>query len=178
MKFLFEFKWSKDFDRWDFDYWNLPAGVEEIAAWLSDDIQYEGSAYRMIELLRKIQSGEEKKGYIGTGNAHSSYAFDDKLFLECQFAEEQKVALPIEEAIKALEGYARFHEEGNINDPNYQPKSFSVSYDAEGEAAAALYEATGLPWGLTEEEIEETTKRIKVMIEKERLERRKNKKKR
>lgn len=147
MLVTYELKWLDQFVHWNFDYWHMPSrGAEEIANWLNDDIQHTSHANDMIDRLRGIQQGKEKKGYIGTGNAHSSYVFDDNLFLECQFNDDLKVILPIEEAIKALEAYARF-KSGNWQDPNYQPEPFTVSYEYEGAEAEARYAETGLSWG-------------------------------
>jgi hypothetical protein len=153
MQVIYEFKWLSDFNRCDFDYWSIKTkGAMELAHWLSGDVQVASSAHRMIQRLHGILEGKEKKGYIGTGNAHNIYAFDESLYLNCQFDEEMHVVLPITEAIKALEGYARFMS-GNIKDPSYQAEVIEVSYDLEGQAAADRYAATGLPLGLTPDRI-------------------------
>jgi hypothetical protein len=172
METKINFQWLFDFKRWYFQLSNAAGvGAAEIAAWLNDDIQHTSHANDMIDRLRGIQQGKEKKGYIGTGNAHSSYVFDDNLFLECQFNDDLKVILPIEEAIKALEAYARF-KSGNWQDPNYQPEPFTVSYEYEGAEAEARYAETGLSWGVTAEEIAENTRKINVTDKKRKKQKR------
>ncbi len=81
MKYTFQYMWWDHFKEWIFDLSDgRNSGIQEIANWLVSDIQEAGSAQRMIALLRDIKKGKEKKGYVGTGNAHSIYAFDDSLF--------------------------------------------------------------------------------------------------
>lgn len=164
MEVVLNFEWNKHFKRWGFPMFIESEGVSEIASWIISDIDSCGddAPQRMIERLRGIQAGKEKKGYIGTGNAHDMYAFDESLFLVCQFGDEKKVILPIEEAIKALEGFAKF-KSGDWKNPNWQPEPFVVSYDYEGQEAEAIYSATGLPWGLSDEVIEENTRKVNAM---------------
>lgn len=161
MEVTFSFEWSDDFKRWDFPMYIPSKGATEIISWIGADIDSCGSdaPQRMIQRLRGIQEGKEKKGYIGTGNAHSMMAFDDSMYLRCEFDEELKVILPIDEAIKALEGFARF-KSGDWKSPNYQPEPFTVKYDYEGADAYARYEASGSPAGLTAEDIAENTRKI------------------
>lgn len=162
MKFTFQYMWWNHFKHWIFDLSNgRNSGVQEIAGWLEADIQEADSANRMIERLRGIQAGKEKKGYIGTGNAHHIYAFDESLYLVCEYVDDLKVVLPIEEAIKALEGFAQF-KSGDWQNPSYEPAPFTVIYDYEGAEAEARYAASGLPWGLTAEDIAENTRKIKA----------------
>lgn len=115
-------------------------GLTEIISWIGADIESCGgdSAQRMIERLRGIKLRKEKKGYVGTGNAHSILTFDESLYLRCEFDDELKVILPIDEAIKALVSYVEF-KSGDWRDPNCKPEPFTVSYDYEGAEAEAYY---------------------------------------
>ncbi len=142
-------------------------GATEIISWIGADIESCGSdaAQRMIERLRGIKVGKEKKGYIGTGNAHSILAFDESLYLRCEFDDELKVILPIDEAIKTLVSYVKF-KSGDWQNPNYQPEPFTVSYDYEGAEAEAYYASTGLPWGLSEQDIAQNTGEMNAMDKK------------
>ena len=163
MQYTFHYMWWDRFKEWIFELSNgRDSGVQEIAGWLQADVQESSGAKHLIHRLRGIQEGKEKKGYIGTGNAHSMMVFDDSLYLRCEFDEELKVILPIEEAIKALEGFARF-KSGDWKSPCYQPEPFTVKYDCEGADAEARYAASGLPGGLTNEDIAENTRKIDAM---------------
>jgi len=158
VKTTLNFEWYDDFKRWDFPISISSKGATEIISWIGADIESSGgdAAQRMIQRLRDIKVGKEKKGYIGTGNAHSILAFDESLYLRCEFDEELKVILSIEEAIKTLESYVKF-KSGDWQNPSYQPEPFTISYDYEGATAEAYYAATGLPWGLTEQDITKNT---------------------
>lgn len=136
-------------------------GATEIISWIGADIESCGgdAAQRMIQRLRDIKIGKEKKGYIGTGNAHSILAFDESLYLRCEFDDELKVILSIDEAIKTLESYVKF-KSGDWQNPNYQPEPFTVSYEYEGAEAEAHYAGTGLLWGLAEQDIAQNTRTI------------------
>lgn len=144
-------------------------GATEIISWIGADIESCGgdAAQRMIQRLRGIKVGKEKKGYIGTGNAHSILAFDESLYLRCEFDDELKVILPIDEAIRTLVDYVKF-KSGDWQNPNYQPEPFTVSYDYEGAAAEAYYAGTGLPWGLAEQDIAQNTRKINATDKKRR----------
>lgn len=62
MLVTYELKWLDQFVHWNFDYWHMPSrGAEEIANWLNDDIQHTSHANDMIDRLRGIQQGKEKK---------------------------------------------------------------------------------------------------------------------
>jgi hypothetical protein len=164
VKTTLNFEWYDDFKRWDFPISISSKGATEIVSWIGADIESSGgdAAQRMIQRLRGIKAGKEKKGYIGTGNAHSILAFDESLYLRSEFDEELKVILSIEEAIKTLESYVKF-KSGDWQNPNYRPEPFTISYDYEGAAAEAHYAATGLPWGLTEQDITKNTQNINAI---------------
>lgn len=164
MKTTLNFEWYDDFKRWDFPMSIRSTGATEIISWIGADIESCGgdAAHIMIERLRGIKVGKEKKGYIGTGNAHSILTFDESLYLRCEFDDELKVILPIDEAINALVSYVEF-KSGDWRDPNCQPEPFTISYDYEGAEAEACYAGTGLPSGLSEQDIAQNTREINVM---------------
>ncbi|WP_146097313.1 hypothetical protein [Rhodoferax sp. TS-BS-61-7] len=167
MKTTLNFEWYDDFTRWDFPMSIRSKGLTEIISWIGADIEACGgdAAQKMIQRLRGIKVGQEKKGYIGTGNAHSILAFDQSLYLRCEFDDDLKVILPIDEAINALVSYVKF-KSGDWRDPNCQPEPFTVSYDYEGAEAEAHFAGTGLPWGLSEQDIAYDNGKLNAMDKK------------
>lgn len=106
-------------------------GAWEIASWIADDIQ--NSIQQIDELIEQYIDCEGQKNagicYIGTGNAHSLYACEDYLYLECDFDEEQKVLLTTVQMLRILDQYKTYIQNG------CKPCIIEVEYIAEGHEA-------------------------------------------
>ncbi len=132
--------WSEVLEKYDFNRSNLPAGGEELAAWLSDDVASMESAKFWLKVFDAIVSAGDKEGFIGMGNAHNMYFAKGMIFLECEFVEETKVLININEATKMLQAYLIFNEDARRG-KGLPPKPLLVEYEAEGQEARAF-----LPW--------------------------------
>lgn len=102
----------------------------EIAQWIADDIQH---YIPQIDeyILELSEFAKEKRAgiHLGTGNAHSFYAHENYVFIECEFVDEFKVLLATEKLVLVLTQYKNFIE--------YQrnPCTIEVDFIAEGAEA-------------------------------------------
>ena len=118
-------------------------GSSAIADWLGQDIQYsKRSVDNWISIINDVASGIRESGYQGTGNTHSVMVTDDWVFIECEYVEEQKVFMSVQQALFALEKYKSFLV-SRENHSKEIPSPFEVEYEAEGEEALDKYLDTG-----------------------------------
>ncbi|WP_127959667.1 hypothetical protein [Serratia microhaemolytica] len=118
----------------------LRHGTTEIAGWLSNDIQYNIQSVDIwIENLTDLASGKSTDGNFGIGNAHWVMVTQDKVFIGCEYVEEQQVLLTIEQTLYVLEQYRSFLTGSHTKD--HQPEPIDVEYLAEGRDAVRQYEA-------------------------------------
>ncbi|MBK0035811.1 hypothetical protein IBT47_26410 [Erwinia sp. S43] len=118
----------------------LGYGVREVSSWLSNDIQYGiNSVDIWVKNLTNLASGIATDGNFGIGNAHWVMVTQDKVFIGCEYVEEQQVLLTIEQTLYVLEQYRSFLE-GNYT-KDYPPEPIDVEYVAEGKDAIRQYEA-------------------------------------
>ncbi|QLR44657.1 hypothetical protein HV346_19175 [Enterobacter sp. RHBSTW-00994] len=119
----------------------LGYGAREIAGWLSNDIQYALHSVEIwIKNLTNLSSGESTDGNFGMGNAHWVMVTQNKVFIGCEYVEEQQVILTIEQTLYVLEQYKTFLESDYTN-PTLHPEPIDVEYIAEGKDAIAFYES-------------------------------------
>lgn len=160
MKYMTSFRWSDVSGRFEFNYFGLRSGADEVLSWFSDDIQMSASSIkRWIELFNAVANGTHKGGYLGTGNAHHVGAIGEEVYLECDFTEEKKVLMTRTQIISALEHYRAFTE-SELRNRDREPSPFSIEYEFEGDEALARYSAIGGTIGLTQEEIDEDNREI------------------
>ncbi len=123
-------------------------GVCEIAAWLSDDIQYSINSIDIwIRNFSDFIEGKLADGCFGMGNAHWVLAVQDKVFIGCEYVIEQQVILTIEQILYVLEQYRQFLEADYTN-PQIQLEPIDVEYIAEGDVAVKLYESLEGSYGM------------------------------
>lgn len=116
-------------------------GICELASWLSGDIQYAPHSVDIwINDLTNLSSSRAPDGFFGMGNAHWVMVTQDKVFIACEYIEEQRVLLTTEQLLYVLEKYRAFLG-GNYSDPNFPPEPIDVEYIAEGKEAMELYAA-------------------------------------
>ena len=130
-------------------------GVREIAAWLSDDVNSRLSAVGWIERLEALESAGAK-AYLGTGNAHHVGVINEYIFLEYEFVDDFKVLMHTKNVISVLRFYVGAHEGYAAN------VCFDVEYEMEGEQALNRYLELGGRLGLTDTEIAENTRKVKL----------------
>jgi len=117
----------------------LGYGAREIAGWLANDIQYSlGSIEIWINNLTNLASSRAPDGFFGMGNAHWVMVTQDKVFIACEYVEEQRVLLTIDQLLYVLEQYKAFLV-GNYTNPDVPPEPIDVEYIAEGEEAMRIY---------------------------------------
>lgn len=118
-------------------------GSSTFADWLGSDIQYSTkTAKEWLNIFNEVIDGNREPGYQGTGNTHSVMVTDNWVYIECEYKEEQKVFMRVEQAIIALEKYKSFLD--NRANFSYQvPSPFEVEYEAEGQEALDRYLETG-----------------------------------
>lgn len=118
-------------------------GSSTFADWLGSDIQYSTkTAKEWLNIFNEVIDGNREPGYQGTGNTHSVMVTDNWVYIECEYKEDQKVFMSVEQAIIALEKYKTFLD--NRDNFSYQvPSPFEVEYEAEGQQALDRYLETG-----------------------------------
>ncbi|WP_264041848.1 hypothetical protein [Pectobacterium carotovorum] len=115
-------------------------GAREIAGWLSNDIQYGTHSVDIwVKNLTALASGKITDGNFGIGNAHWVMVTQGKVFIGCEYVEEQQVLLTIEQTLYVLEQYRSFLDGSYTED--YPPEPIDVEYLAEGLAAVTQYES-------------------------------------
>lgn len=115
-------------------------GVSEVAAWLSSD--FPNGIYSIdiwIKNLTKLASGTTTDGNFGMGNAHWVMVTQNRVFIGCEYVEEQQVLLTIEQTLYVLEQYRLFLEGSYTKD--FPPEPIDVEYLAEGKDAIIQYES-------------------------------------
>ncbi|MCO7256557.1 hypothetical protein KSI86_20590 [Dickeya oryzae] len=118
----------------------LGYGAREIAGWLSNDIQYGVNSVDIwVKNLTDFSSGKITDGNFGIGNAHWVMVTQDKVLIGCEYVEEQRVLLTIEQTLYVLEQYRAFLAGSYTKD--YPPESIDVEYFAEGSNAVTQYES-------------------------------------
>lgn len=123
-----------------FDGGVLGYGAREISGWLSNDIQYGiHSVDIWVKNLTELASGQTTEGNFGIGNAHWVMVTHDKVFIGCEYVEEQQVLLTIEQTLYVLEQYRLFLEGSYTKD--CPPEPIDVEYLAEGRDAITQYES-------------------------------------
>ncbi|MBC3944831.1 hypothetical protein H8S21_05775 [Erwinia persicina] len=123
-----------------FDGGVLGYGAREISGWLSNDIQYGiHSVDIWVKNLTALASGKTTEGNFGIGNAHWVMVTHDKVFIGCEYVEEQQVLLTIEQTLYVLEQYRLFLEGSYTKDS--PPEPIDVEYLAEGRDAITQYES-------------------------------------
>lgn len=119
---------------------NLGYGAREVAGWLSNDIQY---GVRSVDLwiknLTDLTSGKSTDGNFGIGNAHWVMVTQDRVFIGCEYVEEQQVLLTIEQTLYVLEQYRSFLEGSYTK--KQPPEPIEIEYLSEGKDAVAQYES-------------------------------------
>lgn len=115
-------------------------GVSEIADWLSSDLPNGcGSVDIWIKNLTDLTSGKTTEGNFGIGNAHWVMVTQGKVFIGCEYVEEQQVLLTIDQTLYILEQYRAFLL-GKYT-KKYPPEPIGIEYIAEGKEAITQYEA-------------------------------------
>lgn len=115
-------------------------GAREISGWLSNDIQYGlHSVDNWIKKLNDLASGKTTDGNFGIGNAHWVMVTKDKVFIGCEYVEEQQVLLTIEQTLYVLEQYRSFLEGAYTKE--HPPEPIDIEYLSEGKYAVAQYES-------------------------------------
>ncbi|WP_241597612.1 hypothetical protein [Rosenbergiella epipactidis] len=118
----------------------LGYGAREISGWLSNDIQYGlHSVNAWIKNLTDLASGKSTDGNFGLGNAHWVMVTQGRVFIGCEYVEEQQVLLTIEQTLYVLEQYRSFLE-GSYTE-EYPPEAIDVEYLSEGKDAVTQYES-------------------------------------
>lgn len=118
----------------------LGYGAREIAGWLSNDVQYGITSVDVwIENLEYLASGKSTDGNFGIGNAHWVMATQDKVFIGCEYVEEQQVLLTIEQTLYVLQQYRSFLE--GVYTKESPPEPIDVEYLFEGKDAVIQYES-------------------------------------
>ncbi len=136
--------WSEAGGMYDLDRFNLPAGAEEIASWLSDDVVSMNGAKEWIERLTPLALSGDKSCYLGMGNAHHVNFAKGMIFLECEFVERLKVLIDINALIRFLNDYLTFRDNA-FRGKDLPPEPLLVEYVAEGQAAKDFYPWAELP---------------------------------
>ena len=115
-------------------------GAREIAGWLSNDIQYGiHSVDIWVRDLTDLSSGKSNDGNFGIGNAHWVMVTQDRVFIGCEYVEEQQVLLTIEQTLYVLEQYRSFLEGSYTKE--HPPEPIDIEYLAEGREAVTQYES-------------------------------------
>ncbi|WP_241593351.1 hypothetical protein [Rosenbergiella epipactidis] len=119
---------------------NQGYGVSEIAGWLSSDLP-DGldSVDIWIKNLTDLASGKSTDGNFGLGNAHWVMVTQGRVFIGCEYVEEQQVLLTIEQTLYVLEQYRSFLEGSYTKE--YPPEAIDVEYLSEGKDAVTQYES-------------------------------------
>jgi hypothetical protein len=118
-------------------------GSSTVADWLGSDIQYSTkTAKEWLNIFNEVIDGKREPGYQGTGNTHSVMVIDNWVYIECEYREDQKVFMSVEQAIIALEKYKSFLD-NRVNFAYQVPSPFEVEYEAEGQEALDRYLETG-----------------------------------
>lgn len=119
----------------------LGYGAREIAGWLANDIQYSPNSVDIwINNLTDLASSLSPDGFFGMGNAHWVMVTKNKVFIACEYVQEQRVLLTIDQLLYILEQYKTFLD-GNYTDPDFPPEPIDVEYITEGEEAMRIYAA-------------------------------------
>ena len=115
-------------------------GAREVSGWLSSDVQYGiHSVDIWIKNLTDLASGEKTDGNFGIGNAHWVMVTQGKVFIGCEYVEDQQVLLTTEQTIYVLEQYRSFLE--GTYTKNHPPEPIDLEYLAEGRDAVTQYES-------------------------------------
>lgn len=115
-------------------------GASEIAAWLSSDFPNGINSIDIwIKNLISLGSGITTDGNFGMGNAHWVMVTQDRVFIGCEYVEEQQVLLTIEQILYVLGQYRLFLEGSYTKD--FPPEPIDVEYLAEGRDAITQYES-------------------------------------
>lgn len=118
----------------------LGYGAREISGWLSNDIQYGLHSVNVwIKNLSDLASGKITDGNFGLGNAHWVMVTQGRVFIGCEYVEEQQVLLTIEQTLYVLEQYRSFLEGSYTKE--YPPEVIDVEYLSEGKDAVTQYES-------------------------------------
>ncbi|NCH65293.1 hypothetical protein EHJ11_21080 [Cronobacter turicensis] len=115
-------------------------GASEIAAWLSSDFPNGINSIDIwIKNLINLGSVITTDGNFGMGNAHWVMVTQDRVFIGCEYVEEQQVLLTIKQTLYVLEQYRLFLEGSYTKDFPAEP--IDVEYLAEGRDAITQYES-------------------------------------
>lgn len=116
-------------------------GICEIASWLSADLP---AGLKSVDIwinnLTNLPSSRAPDGFFGMGNAHWVMVTKNMVFIACEYVQEQRVLLTIDQLLYILEQYKTFLD-GNYTDPDFPPEPIDVEYIAEGEEAMRIYAA-------------------------------------
>src|SRR4051812_8808973 len=103
-------------------------GASAIAAWLSNDLQYlVTNVDWWLQVLSDLSSGKRKRGYQGTGNSFSVWATDKAVFIESEYADEEKACIATEYLTNALVLYMAFLK-SDYQSPGFVATPFEVQY--------------------------------------------------
>lgn len=112
-------------------------GSREISQWLISEIHGVDSADFWLNNIKKIRSNDLSDGDFGLGNAHWSFLTKNYVMLSCEYVEELKVLLFLEQFEYIIEQYKIFLEYGN--DAKKIPSYIDVEYISEGSDAVEIY---------------------------------------
>lgn len=114
-------------------------GVCEIAGWLSDDIQYSSHSVNIwIKNLTDLASSPAPDGIFGMSNAHWVTICQGYVFIYCEYVEELRVILTVDQTFYVLEQYRNFLT-GHYKNPDFPPEPLDVEFIAEGQEALDIY---------------------------------------
>jgi hypothetical protein len=84
-------------------------GSSTFADWLGSDIQYSTkTAEEWLNIFNEVVDGNREPGYQRTGNTHSVMVTESWVCIECEYKEDQKVFMSVQQALFALEKYKSF----------------------------------------------------------------------
>ena len=128
----------------------LGYGTREIADWLSCDLQYSIAVIdSWICKLTDIIEKKDSEDCFGMGNAHWVMTAKDKVFIGCEYIEEQQVLLNIDQLILILKKYKLFVE-GDYTSSESLFEPINIEYIAERTKAIRIFESLdgscGMPY--------------------------------
>ncbi|MGJ8514574.1 hypothetical protein [Carnimonas bestiolae] len=114
-------------------------GLMEIAAFLSDDVQFSPSSVDYwVGELTNLPESRTPDGFFGMGNAHWVMMKEDKILIACEYVKELRVLVTLEQLLYIFKQYKSVLESG-IRDIDLPPEPIEVPFIAESEEATKMY---------------------------------------
>ena len=115
-------------------------GLKALCGWLLSEIgESLGSIEIWLDNVKKVVLENTHDGDFGIGNAYWTFINRECVFIACEYSEEQKILISIDQFVYVLSRYKTCLIDDSSRDKDRAPNSIDVKYIAEGDQAVKIY---------------------------------------